>query len=233
MISTQYPSRNGKTGPIATTYRSGALPFATCPATCKLCDKPEQAAQRIDHDYMRAVYESVPAGGRAFTYSHFRWQQWAHKYPAKKGRATINYSADTMRLAKAALAAGVPTTVALTEETAAKEKKAGTRLLICPADKEKGRTCANCGGSKGPICARGNRDFMVGFLVHGKDKRKAADLTTPGGCYGWSGYYTRLAWQNLSDTQATNDATQHRAFVDRLPYGTTLRAHIVGDMGKM
>ena len=233
MISCQYPSRNSKIGHIASTYRSGAQPFATCPATCKLCDKPEQAARSIDHKYMRAVWESVPAGGLAFTYSHFRWQLWAHKYPAKKGRATINYSADTMRLAKAALAAGVPTTVALTEETAAKEKKAGTRLVICPADKDKGRTCANCGGSKGPICARGNRGFIVGFLVHGKDKAKAADLSEPGGCYGWSGFYTRTHWNNLAAQPQTDDATQHRAFVDRLPYGTILRAHIVGDMGKM
>jgi hypothetical protein len=233
MLSTQHPSRNQKTGPIATTYRSGKKRFGTCPTSCNLCDRPEEATKRIDHKYMSDLYNAVPRGGISFTYCHFRWQQWAHKYPVKKNKTVVNFSADTMRLARASFAAGIPTVVACTQDDFTKEKSLGKmKLVICPADKDKGRNCANCGGNKGPLCARGKRDYAVAFLVHGRDAKKAADTTTPGGCYGESGFYTRIAWNNVSKKPATDDGVTVRDFAKRLPYGTTLRHHIVGDTGK-
>jgi len=234
MLSTQYPSRNKKTGPIATTYRAGAKAFGTCPATCKLCDRPEEATKKIDHEYFKAVYHAVPKGGRAFTYCHFPHKQWANKYPPAKKKTVVNFSADTMRLARASLAAGVPTVVATTQQGHDKAKAQGVKLVICPADKKAGRNCGNCGGNKGPLCSRIDRDYAVVFLVHGTSKAKAADTKTPGGCYAESGYYTRIHWNQLSQrSQGESDSLAISSFVKELPYGTTLRHHIAGDMGKM
>ena len=235
MLSTQYPSQNVKVGPIATSYRSGKKPFGTCPNTCKLCDRPEEATTRIDHEYMSAVYNTVPHQGRVFTYVHFHHSMWANKYPAKKGKAVFNYSADTLRLARASLAAGVPTVIAVTEKDLARAKnQPGLKIKVCPADKKKGFNCSNCGGSKGPICSWTNRDFAVGFMVHGTRKKKAADTSQPGGCYAEAGFYTRTHWNQLSKReQQKSDAQTHIDFVKSLPFATIMRPHIAGDMGKM
>jgi len=235
MISTQSPSLNPKTGPINTTYRSGNKPFGTCPTSCKLCSRPEEATTRIDHTYMRAVYDSVPPAGKVFTYVHFHHKLWASKYPATKGKAVFNYSADTLRLAKASLAAGVPTVIAVTEKDLARAKnQPGLKIKVCPADKKTGKNCSNCGGAKGPICSWTDRDFAVGFLVHGNQKKKAADPKTPGGCYGEAGHFTNMHWKKLSNKeQNMTDAEAHTYFIKSLGWGAIVRPHIVGDMGLM
>ena len=233
MLSTQYPSQNSKTGPIATTYRAGNKNrFGTCPATCNLCDKPENATTKIDWQYMQTVYDSVPNGGLAFTYSHFAFRRWFRRFKATAGKTVINYSADTLRQALTALQAGVPTVVALTPDQYEKARADGKPIKVCPADKEKGRNCANCGGSKGPICAWIDRSFIVAFLVHGTSAAKAA-AADPGGCYAESGFYTRTHWRKLSE-RVTNvtDSEALKAFVAKLPFGASLRHHIAGDGGK-
>jgi hypothetical protein len=50
----------------------------------------------------------------------------------------------------------------------------GTPLVVCPAAIEGSKvTCGTCGGSKGPLCARFDREYIVGFPAHGISKKKA------------------------------------------------------------
>lgn len=241
-LSTQEISRNGKCGPISSTYRAGgASMFGSCPKTCSLCSDPQAAASDIDHDYMKAVYEAVPRGGVAFTFTHFHRSRWAHRYPAKKGRTTINHSCDSLAVAKASLAAGVPTAMNITPSEYLKAREQGVKVKTCPlasiskkSDKNSGRNCSNCGGSRGPICAWPDRDFIVAFINHGSAAKRAADPQAPGGCYAESGYYTRLHWEQLGKRhQQEPDPIKVRAFAKSLPWGRVLRHHIAGDFGKV
>ena len=234
MLSNQYPSRNKKTGAIATTYRAGKNNiFGSCPKTCNLCERPAEATNKIDFDYMGAVYDAVPKGGRSFSYTHFHYKKWFAKYPNKKGKTIFNFSADTIRSAEASLKKGVATVVATTKNKYEKAKARGVKIQICPADKDKGFNCANCGGSKGPICSWANRDFIVAFITHGP-KTALANSQEKGGCYAESGFHTRIHWNWLSNREAVlSDSQQVKEFASSLPFGTTLRHHIAGDMGKV
>jgi len=42
----------------------------------------------------------------------------------------------------------------------------GRRIVTCPASRREGVTCGTCGGGR-PLCARGDRDYAIGFPVHG------------------------------------------------------------------
>ncbi len=246
MITTQRVSGNAKTGPIATTYRAAAgNTFGTCPATCGLCPEPDRAAADIDHKYARAVYDAVPELGVAWLYTHFHWSKWADKYPAtyKVGgsrpvKTTFNYSADTWKDAQVAHLAGVPTTVAMSAAEYEERKARGdfkkcavtgrTLAVACPADKEAGRNCLNC-GNRAPLCARADRPIII-FLAHGSGKNKVS-ADQPGGCYA-SYWRTRRAWDQAAAAPPCDDAAAVRDFAAGLPLGSQLRHHIAGDIGK-
>lgn len=51
----------------------------------------------------------------------------------------------------------------------------GNRVVQCPAEYTEVQ-CATCGGKGGPLCARGNRDYIIGFTTHGTGKAKAAKV---------------------------------------------------------
>ena len=42
----------------------------------------------------------------------------------------------------------------------------GRRVVRCPAEWRKDLTCATCGNGR-PLCARKDRDYLVGFTPHG------------------------------------------------------------------
>ena len=45
---------------------------------------------------------------------------------------------------------------------------AGRRIVRCPAERGTGcLQCVNCGGKKGPLCWRVDREYIVGFTSHG------------------------------------------------------------------
>lgn len=48
----------------------------------------------------------------------------------------------------------------------------GRRVILCPATQKDSIQCVNCGGQSGPLCARTERDYVVGFPAHGARKRK-------------------------------------------------------------
>ena len=229
MLKTVAVSSNRKTGPIAVTYRAGAVDtYSTCPKTCALHPTPHTGADEIDAEYMAAVLEAVPRNGIAWTYSHFD----AASLPvAKPGQTVINASCDDMDSAVAAWSIGRPAVVAApvgTDWRGGVEYR-GVKFIQCPAELSDDFTCMQCGGGR-PLCARGDRDYVIVFVAHGTGKNKVGH-DTPGGCYAASGF-TAIQWHDTRKTGAANDAEAVRAFARSLPPGSMLRHHVAGDCGR-
>ena len=226
MLKTVKNSGNKKTGPIAVTYRAGGHNvFATCPATCALNPQGEHAADLIDLDYLQAVRQAVPRNGQAWTYSHFPAELLPVPAP---GETVINASCDTIPQALAAVAIGRPAVVAAPAGTVWPYTVDAVRFVQCPAELADNFSCDQCGGGR-PLCARGNRDYVIVFVAHGSGARLVGD-DTPGGCYG-NGGPVRLAWESTRKTGDTSDGPAVIRFARSLPSGSLLRHHVVGDMG--
>jgi len=226
MLKTVKHSANKKTGPIAVTYRAGGHSvFGTCPKTCALNPQGNNAADLVDVDYLQAVRRAVPRNGQAWTYSHFP----AELLPAPApGETVINASCDTIPQALAAVAAGRPAVVAAPSGTVWPYTVDGVKFVQCPAELAENFSCAQCGAGR-PLCARGNRDYVVVFVAHGSGARLVGD-DTPGGCYG-NGGPVRLAWEKTKTGGHQNDAAELLRFSRSLPPGSLLRHHVVGDLG--
>ena len=226
MLKTVKHSGNKKTGPIAVTYRAGGHNvFATCPATCALNPQGEHAADLIDLDYLQAVRQAVPRDGQAWTYSHFPAELLPVPAP---GETVINASCDTIPQALAAVAIGRPAVVAAPAGTVWPYTVDAVRFVQCPAELAENFSCDQCGGGR-PLCARGNRDYVIVFVAHGSGARLVGD-DTPGGCYG-NGGPVRLAWESTRKTGDTSDGPAVIRFARSLPPGSLLRHHVVGDLG--
>lgn len=227
MLKTVRISQNSKTGPIATTYRSGRRnTYGTCPKTCALHPAPETGTETIDADYLAALLDAVPPRGQAWTYSHFPADQLPRPEP---GKTVINASCDTMDAAVDALENGRPSVVAAPAGTEWRRVVyRGTRFIRCPAELSEGFTCQQCGSGR-PLCARPERDYVVVFVAHGPGAKKVG-YDTPGGCYAAAGKVS-IAWHGTRKTGAANDAETVRNFARSLPPGSLLRHHIAGDIG--
>jgi hypothetical protein len=227
MLKTIRISANRKTGPIAVTYRAGEHNvFGTCPKTCALNPQGDHAADLVDADYLQAVRQAVPRGGQAWTYSHFSPDVLPMPAP---GETVINASCDTIDQALAAVAIGRPAVVAAPTGTTWPYTAAnGVRFVQCPAELADNFSCAQCGNGR-PLCARGDRDYVVVFVAHGQGARLVG-TDVPGGCYG-NGGPVRLAWEKTKTGGLVDDAAASVAFARSLPPGSLLRHHIVGDLG--
>jgi len=225
MLKTVAVSSNSKTGPIAVTYRAGAVStYGTCPATCALCPEAASGATAIDEDYLKALLTAVPRKGVAWTYSHFR----ADMLPIPKaGQTVINASCDTVAEAVAAHKSGRPAVFAAPVGFVTPKMAEGVRFVQCPAELSDMFTCAHCGDGS-PLCARGRRDFVVVFNAHGTAKKKVG--TGSGGCYSASGP-SAIQWHKTRTGGAANDAEALLAFARSLPPGSFLRHHVAGDIG--
>jgi len=228
MLKTVINSGNKKTGPIAVTYRAGVHNvFGTCPSTCALNPQGEHAAALIDNDYLQALRFAVPRRGHAWTYSHFP----AELLPAPApGETVINASCDTIPQALDAMAAGRPAVVAAPAGTMWPHTVGGVKFVQCPAELSDNFTCDQCGGGR-PLCARGDRDYVIVFVAHGSGAAMVGQ-DQPGGCYGNAGP-VRLAWENTKKAGHVNDGAALLEFSRKLPPGYLLRHHIVGDIGKI
>ena len=228
MLKTVKVSTNRKTGPIAVTYRSGEHNvFGTCPKTCGLNPAGEHSAGLVDSPYLAAIVDSVPRGGLAWTYSHFALKLLPKP---QAGKTVINASCDTEAQAVQAVKAGYPATLAASSDSAEQWPKIidGVRFARCPAELSESFTCDDCGGDR-PLCARGDRDYVIVFVGHGTGA-KLVGADESGGCYGAQGF-VRMVWNNTKKTGARDDAKTVKAFAESLPVGSKLRHHIVGDMG--
>ena len=229
MLKTVAVTANRKTGPIAVTYRSGTHEtYGTCPTTCKLHPKSETGTNLIDADYLAAVENAVPRNGQAWIYSHFA----AEALPTPKpGKTVFNVSCDTMAEAVRAVELGRPAVYAAPKSEADifPLVHRGVRFAQCPADLSDTFTCDQCGGGK-PLCARGDRDYVVVFVAHGSGAKKVGS-EEGGGCYAASGP-TAIAWHGTRKSGAANDAETLTRFARSLPPGSLLRHHIAGDIGR-
>lgn len=231
MLKTVETSRAQKTKGLAVTYRAGSKEkFGTCPASCEL-NPSGCGASKIDQEYLNALSLAVPTKGIAFTYSHFSPIYWIKKNGP--GKTVINYSAKTATLAAKYIKMAVPTvaTVALDFWNGRKTVDSdGARFVRCPAEYLPKFGCAQCGNGD-PLCARLDRDFVIGFTAHGVHKKKAANPDDPGGCYA-SGGNVLLHWEATADqSQDESDADKVTRFAKSLAPRTILRHHIAGDIG--
>ena len=238
MLKTVKLSQANKTAGIAVTYRAGkANKYDTCPASCELNSSGRGCAPSdIDAEYLDAVLDAKPRGGHGFTYSHFSPLFWAHKLSPVK--TVVNFSAATLKAAAEWVRSGVPAVAVVPVDfwkKNANHKNAiidGVRLVRCPAEYNAGIGCVNCGADKAPLCARLDRDFIVGFTAHGAGKKAAGDLNKRGGCYA-DGGNVAIHWRSTSgQEQEQSDAQKLRAFVETLPPRSVLRHHVAGDIGQ-
>ena len=235
MLKTVEISRANKTKGIAVTYRAGKNDmFGPCPSTCKLNDSGKGASE-IDQEYLDALLHAKPSRGLSFTYSHFDYKFWLHKM-REVGKTVLNWSApDPVCAAVFSKQDKVPTVSVLKADHWEKLGKksfesCGAKFVRCPAE-YRNIGCNSCGNGS-PLCARMDRDFIVGFTAHGSNKRKAADENTQGGCYGSQGN-CRIWWSETSETvQDETDAEKLKRFVSGLPPRSIIRHHVAGDIGK-
>jgi len=232
MLKTVETSRAQKTKGLAVTYRAGSQEkFGTCPVSCEL-NPSGCGASKIDQEYLNALSLAVPTKGVAFTYSHFSPIHWIKKNGP--GKTVINYSAKTATLAAKYIKMAVPTvaTVPLSFWNGRKSVDSdGARFVRCPAEYLPKFGCAQCGNGD-PLCARLERDYVIGFTAHGVHKKKAANPDDPGGCYA-SGGNVLLHWEATADqSQDESDADKITRFAKSLAPRTILRHHIAGDIGE-
>lgn len=182
------------------------------------------AADLVDLDYLQVVRQAVPRNGLAWTYSHFPAELLPVPAP---GETVINASCDTIPQALAAVAIGRPAVVAAPSGTVWPYTVDGVRFVQCPAELADNFSCDQCGGR--PLCARGERDYVIVFVAHGSGARLVGD-DAPGGCYG-NGGPVRLAWEKTKTGGHQDDAAELLRFSRSLPPGSLLRHHVVGDLG--
>ena len=247
MLKTVEMSRADKTSGIAVTYRSGSENmFGTCPANCELNPSGTGCGPaQVDVEYLKALLKAKPRRGYSFTYSHFNPMAWAHYL--EPGKTVINYSAPTPEKAAHWHLSGVPSVTVvdpgywyagtrLEFQTGlagvGKYRHAGgVRIVRCPAEYLEHVGCKNCGGKDGPLCARLNRDFVIGFTAHGTGKKKAADPKQRGGCYAASGNVA-IHWRAMpGKPQPRPDPAAVAHFVKTLPATAIVRHHVAGDIG--
>jgi len=229
MIKTVAVSANAKTGPIAVTYRAGSVgTFGTCPKSCALNPNKGQGSTEIDSAYLGALLDAVPAGGKAWTYSHFD----ASMLPSpSKGKTTINASCDDPYTAAAVAKSGKPAVFAAPKGSDEDWPQTidGVRFVRCPAELSESFTCRNCGNGD-PLCARSDRDFVIVFVAHGSQAAKVGS-DDGGGCYAANGHVA-IQWHGTRKKGRADDAQALRDFAKSLPYGSFLRHHVAGDIGR-
>lgn len=246
MLKTVETSRATKTKGIAVTYRAGSgEKYATCPTDCKM-NCSGKGAQKIDAEYLEALLDAVPRKGVSFTYSHFGWHLWADKLA--EGKTVINYSTESLTSAAAASRA-VPTVVVVKAEDWNEGKtlraplfgrtnsrghfvqSGSVKVVRCPAEYRAGFSCRDCGNGV-PLCARLDRDYIIGFTAHGPNKKKASDPTQRGGCYADAGN-CRIWWNETANSEQPDetDAEKVRRFAKSLPPRSIIRHHVAGDIG--
>lgn len=98
------------------------------------------------------------------------------KYCNQNG-LTINLSANNLSHADKLLKLKIgPVVVTLSRDCSKNTiTPKGTKVVICPAVNSN-VTCKTCGGKKGALCYRTDRDFIIGFPAHGFASNKVSRI---------------------------------------------------------
>lgn len=129
-----------------------------------------------------AVNDLITAnrGKRGFTYTHYPMDRTNARIvrQANNSGFTINASANTLAQAADYHRRGLPTVTLVSDSQNGdqwrKLERGKMTVVQCPAEYREDVTCKSCG-----LCARSKRDVVVGFTVHGTQK-KTADLIAIG-----------------------------------------------------
>ena len=225
-------SKGAKTLGCAATYRAGSgNAYGTCPNSCPLKPDHWEGAEEFDSDYMEALSRAVPKGGWSWTYSHFPVHLFKHLLGV--GKTVINASATSFDQAAEYAKQGLPAVLDVPPDTPKNLVHNGVKFAACPATLSKTMTCNNCGGLKGPLCARLDRDYVIMFPWHGTVGRlKKMVAKGKGTCFG-EGYHVNRNWERLAGKarEVVSDGEQLLAWVKTLPFHTRLRHHVVVDGG--
>jgi hypothetical protein len=243
MLKTVEISRALKTKGIAVTYRSGSTNmFNTCPTSCALNDSGH-GTNEIDTEYLKVLSDARPRRGFSFTYSHFKPVYYSHLNVPNK--TVVNYSADNLTHAEAYFRGGHPVvTVVAPDFWNNRQKKEYVpkkspilkepflqKIIRCPAEYLDNFSCRDCGNGR-PLCARLDRNYIIGFTAHGYKKNLAAAPSKSGGCYAGGGNVA-IHWRNMvKQQQKKTDAESLRDFMRILPPLSIIRHHVAGDLGK-
>ncbi len=108
-------------------------------------------------------------GRRGFGYTHYPvFQNLQTLQLMNSSGLTINVSADTIPQAVGYFGLGLPTVVLVAENFPKDSVVDGVRIVVCPNQSTPTKpTCLQC-----QMCAKPDRDYIIGFRAHGTKKRK-------------------------------------------------------------
>lgn len=115
----------------------------------------------------------------AFSYTHKDLNDQKNrkiiKYCNDNG-LTINLSANNLSHADELMDMEIgPVTVVIPEGTGRTTTPKGRKVIVCPATTTTIK-CSNCGGKKGALCWRQDRNYLVAFPAHGSGKKKVSEI---------------------------------------------------------
>ena len=153
-----------------------SLPFGTMVRGQQAGDSPGDGIDTLYHDKNVAIAKAMTTKRKtAWTYCAYLVKKNLETFKAclKLGYA-MNKSCYSAEGVDEAMDLGVPATIIVPSTTTAKRLKTpkGRDMIGCPAQLSKDVTCSSCGGNKGPLCARIDREFAVMFYAHGGQARK-------------------------------------------------------------
>ena len=153
-----------------------ALPYGTMVRGQQAGDMPGNGVDKLDHDKCVAIAEAMTTKRKtAWTYCAYLLSKNLETWRAvlSKGFA-MNSSCYSLDIVDYAMDAGIPATMVWKSDFKGRNQTTpkGRKVVGCPAQLSDDITCSNCGGSKGPLCARIDRDFAVGFYAHGVAKKR-------------------------------------------------------------
>lgn len=138
-------------------------------------DLPSVDAANID-SHALAMLVNASKGKQGFTYTHYNPHIGINKsliQAANNAGFTVNLSANTLEHADELKALDIGPVVCILPIDADKvtQTPAGNTVVICPAVQSENVTCATCA-----ICAKSDRNVIIGFPAHGISKRKAESV---------------------------------------------------------
>ncbi len=112
---------------------------------------------------------SANKGKRGFGYTHYPVLPNLEVLQLMNSSGlTINASADTFKQAVTYFSLGLPTTLLVSENFPKDSVVDGVRIVVCPNQSTPNKpTCLQC-----QMCAKPDRDYVIGFRAHGTKKRK-------------------------------------------------------------